>query len=224
MLANSKNRFKGQKVLDKEELYNVVFFKKKGFKKYYEFVQLILNKNLFKPVVLAEEIRVEIGGSCRARRWNQSHLKYGQFGLTLTLLSGAPDLEFLKKTRDDGQFCCVLDWRVFFSVSFSSCMKVEYWVWSFQDWKLWFWSAFLRVTFSWKCFLWKNKEISRNCDEMFQMTLHFLAVRDRNADKYLICCFKTYKHLFEYLVPFTKHILTTNVSEIQDSLCLFCTF
>ena len=68
MLANSKNRFKGQKVLDKEELYNVVFFKKKGFKKYYEFVQLILNKNLFKPVVLAEEIRVEIGGSCRARR------------------------------------------------------------------------------------------------------------------------------------------------------------
>ena len=55
-------------MLDKEELYNVVFFKKKGFKKYYEFVQLILNKNLFKPVVLAEEIRVEIGGSCQARR------------------------------------------------------------------------------------------------------------------------------------------------------------
>ena len=68
----------------------------------------------FRAVVLAEEIRVEIGGSCRARRWNQSHLKYGQFGLTLTLLSGAPDLEFLKKTRDDGQFYCVLDWRVFF--------------------------------------------------------------------------------------------------------------
>ena len=32
MSANSKNRFTGQKVLDKEELYNVVVFKKKGFK------------------------------------------------------------------------------------------------------------------------------------------------------------------------------------------------
>ena len=68
MSANSKNRLTGQKVLDKEELYLMWLSLKKGFQKYYKFVQLILNRNLFKPVVLAEEIRVEIGGSCRARR------------------------------------------------------------------------------------------------------------------------------------------------------------
>ena len=168
----------------------------------------------FRAVVLAEEIRVEIGGSCRARRWNQSHLKYGQFGLTLTLLSGAPDLEFLKKTRDDGQFGCVLDWRVFIFVL----------IWSFQDWKLWFWSVFSRVTFSWKYFLRKNKEISRNCDERFQMTLHLLAVRDRNADKYLICCFKTYKRVFEFLASLTKHIHNKCVWNTGQSLSTLCTF
>ena len=105
---------------------------------------------------------------------------------------------FLRKLETMGEFdLCPTTVKCIFCFNFSLWLKrVGLEVFN-QYWRIWFWSVFVRVTFSWKCFVWRNKEIPRNGDERFRMTLHFLALRDRNVDTYLVCCYKTYKKVFE---------------------------
>ena len=64
---------------------------------------------------------------------------------------------FLRKLETMGEFdLCPTTVKCIFCFNFSLWLKrVGLEVFN-QYWRIWFWSVFVRVTFSWKCFVWRN--------------------------------------------------------------------